>query len=186
MESYLPISYLNDFIFCPRSIYFHQLYGSMERGLYEQAPQLQGKAAHATIDAGTYTTSARVLVGVEVYSHTYRLAGKIDQFFLDTGELRERKRRIKHIYDGYIFQLYAQYAALTDMGHAVRSLSLYDLEQNKKHPVALPADDAAMWQRFENLVAAIQAYNPATTVIAVSEQKCRNCIYHNLCDITPC
>ncbi|MBD3843295.1 MAG: type V CRISPR-associated protein Cas4 [Campylobacterales bacterium] len=108
MEPYIPISFLNDFIFCPRSIYFHQLYGRSDESLYHSTDQSEGKAAHATVDAKTYTTAKKVLQTIEIYSQTYGLGGKIDTFDTQTGILTERKKKIKVIYDGYIYQLYAQ------------------------------------------------------------------------------
>jgi CRISPR-associated exonuclease Cas4 len=56
MEAYLKITYLNDFIFCPLSIYFHELYGSLSERLYYDDAQLDGKAAHAAVDEGRYST----------------------------------------------------------------------------------------------------------------------------------
>ena len=50
MELYLKISNLNDFIFCPLSIYYHQLYGELEERMYYGQAQLDGKAAHSSID----------------------------------------------------------------------------------------------------------------------------------------
>lgn len=44
MESYLLITYLNDFIFCPLSIYFHQLYGGLSERLYYDDVQMNGRA----------------------------------------------------------------------------------------------------------------------------------------------
>jgi CRISPR-associated exonuclease Cas4 len=122
MEAYIPISFLNDFIFCPRSIYFHQLYGNFNQLLYQQKPQVAGKAAHASIDEQTYSTSKNVLQGTEIYCERYKLCGKIDLFDADSGKLSERKREIKTIYDGYVFQVYAQYHALTEMGYKVKSI----------------------------------------------------------------
>lgn len=49
-ENFYPISYLNDFIFCPLSIYYHQLYGSLSKRLYYGAAQLDGKAVHEAVD----------------------------------------------------------------------------------------------------------------------------------------
>ena len=54
-ENYYPISYLNDFIFCPLSIYFHQLYGNMSERLYQNEDQMGGKAVHETIDTHRYS-----------------------------------------------------------------------------------------------------------------------------------
>ncbi len=50
MELYLKITYLNDFIFCPLSIYYHQLYGELTDRLYYSDVQLDVKAAHAAVD----------------------------------------------------------------------------------------------------------------------------------------
>jgi CRISPR/Cas system-associated exonuclease Cas4 (RecB family) len=50
MEPYIPISMLNDFIFCPRSIYFHQVHGGMEQDMYHTEVQIEGKAAHQSIE----------------------------------------------------------------------------------------------------------------------------------------
>lgn len=57
MENYLQISFINDFIFCPRSIYFHQLYGKSDTSFTIQQYNKDGKNAHKTIDNKTYTTS---------------------------------------------------------------------------------------------------------------------------------
>ena len=46
---------LNDFIFCPASIYFHNLYGETERFLYQSESQINGTAAHSAIDQHTYS-----------------------------------------------------------------------------------------------------------------------------------
>jgi len=45
MEDYLQIANLNDFIFCPRSIYFHNLFGSTSTRLYHRAAQMEGNAS---------------------------------------------------------------------------------------------------------------------------------------------
>jgi hypothetical protein len=45
MDDYIIISNLNDFIFCPASIYFHNLYGSMDTFLYQGASQINGTDA---------------------------------------------------------------------------------------------------------------------------------------------
>lgn len=80
MESYIPIAYLNDIIFCPRSIYFHQLYRGRSDMVYKQKPQLKGTAALDTIDKKRYQTRARVLQALDVYSDRFGLCGKIDVF----------------------------------------------------------------------------------------------------------
>jgi CRISPR-associated protein Cas4 len=50
MYDYIAISTLNDFIFCPYSIYLHNVYITCEEELFHAVPQTRGKAAHETID----------------------------------------------------------------------------------------------------------------------------------------
>ncbi len=49
-EDYISISTLNDFIFCPYSIYLHNVYMESDEGLYHATPQTRGRNAHETID----------------------------------------------------------------------------------------------------------------------------------------
>lgn len=90
MELYLKITYLNDFIFCPLSIYYHQLYGDLAERLYYNDAQLDGKAAHEAIDNQHYSTHKNILQGIDVYSDEYKLCGKIDIFDTEKGLLQKR------------------------------------------------------------------------------------------------
>ena len=181
MEPYLPISYLNDFIFCPRSIYFHQLYGRVNQRVYHTPAQTQGKAAHKAIDTQRYTTSKAVLQGMEVYSEKYRLGGKIDTYDSKKQLLVERKKKIKVLYDGYYYQLYAQYHCLTEMGYKVKKLKFYSMDDNKSYPVKKPEDDPHRQQAFEKLIKRMRAFN-LDAPFKANANKCKHCIYSNLCD----
>ena len=186
MENLISISYLNDFIFCPRSIYFHQLYVGESEYLFHSSFQSEGKAAHKNIDEQTYSTQKNILQGAEVVSNTYGLIGKIDLFFIDKALLRERKKHISVIYDGYILQLYAQYFALTEMGYIVKKIELYSNDTNKIFHVKLPKDDINMKQKFENTLMGIRNFSLSKNIKTPSENKCARCIYSGLCDITLC
>ena len=122
-EELIPITYLNDFIFCPASIYFHNLEGDAEKMTYQSPDQLNGSAAHRLVDQASYASN-QLLQGISVYSEQYSLYGKIDSFDIVTGVLRERKKKIKAIYDGQIFQVYAQCFSLREMGYEVKKLVL--------------------------------------------------------------
>ena len=186
MESYLPISYLNDFIFCPRSIYFHQLYSTYHKTTYQRVPQVAGSAAHEAIDTQQYSTRKDILMGLEIYSDRYRLCGKIDILDRATKQLRERKREIKRIYDGYIFQVYAQYHALIEMGYQVESIVLYDITHNKSYPVPLPEQYPEMQKKFEQLLEELNNYDLNANNFTPLLSKCQNCIYSALCDKSLC
>ena len=181
MESYVSISFLNDFIFCPRSIYFHQIYGRQEQISYQDIPQIAGKVAHQTIDSKSYSTRKNILQGIPVYSSKYQIHGKIDIFDNDTGVLTERKKHIKVIYDGYVMQIYAQYHCLKEMGYQINHLKLYSMDTNKSYAIPLPQDDLIMQNKFEKLIEEINAYN-LHQPFQVNPKKCARCIYNNLCD----
>ena len=100
-EQPLAISQLNDFIFCPASIFFHSL-ETEENIMVQDSFQLNGTNAHQHSDSATYSTEKSVLQGVSVYCEKYNLIGKIDVFDEKTGVLTERKKKIKTVYDGYI------------------------------------------------------------------------------------
>ncbi len=185
MESYIQISFLNDFIFCPRSIYFHQLHGRQSTYCYQDTPQIEGKAAHKAIDEKRYSTKKTVLQDFEIYSDKYKLCGKIDIFDCESGILTERKKKIKTIYDGYVFQLYAQYFGLTEAGYDVRFLRLYSSDDNKVFKILLPCDDAIMFEKFEQLIEQINHYD-LENFQQINQKKCENCIYEPLCDQSLC
>lgn len=170
------ISQLNDFIFCPASIYFHGLYGGRDNLTFQKSPQLNGTQAHTAVDSGAYSSRKNILQGISVYSEKYRLVGKIDILDTATHTLTERKKKIKVIYDGYIFQTYAQYFALTEMGYTVNKLRLYSMDDNKIYNVPLPKDNPAMYAKFEELVKTMRTFD-LTAFKQANTAKCQNCIY---------
>ncbi len=181
MELYLKISNLNDFIFCPLSIYYHQLYGELSERMYYGQAQLDGKAAHSAVDEKRYSTHKNILQSLDVYSDEYKLSGKIDIFDIEKGLLTERKKHIETIYDGYVFQLYAQCICLREMGYKVRQLRFYSSDDNKIYPVKLPEEDCEMFENFKATNEAMQTFD-VSSYQPKSEDKCRNCIYNDFCD----
>ena len=182
-EQPIIISNLNDFIFCPVSIYFHSLDEDEENLLGQDSYQLNGTAAHEKSDTATYSTKKSMLQGIAVYSEKYNIVGKIDTFDSEKGILTERKKKIKTIYDGYVFQLYAQYFALSDMGYLIKEIRLYSMDDNKVYKVSKPEDDAKMLQKFENLLSEMNSFT-FNNFKQNNETKCNNCIYEPLCSFS--
>ena len=180
MESYLPISFLNDFIFCPRSIYYHQLYSPYQSALYHREAQVRGKAKHESIEKGTYSTAKRYLLNYDVYSLKYKLCGKIDIYDQLEKKVIERKTRIKKIYEGYLLQLYAHYVCLVEMGYSVSALFLHSLEDNKRYPISLPGSSEL--SRLEGLIRQIRSFDLEAS-FSQNQMKCKQCIYSPLCDV---
>lgn len=52
-DDYISISTLNDFIFCPYSIYLHNVYMDTDVSLYHAIPQTRGRIAHESVDNKT-------------------------------------------------------------------------------------------------------------------------------------
>lgn len=181
MDDVILITELNDFIFCPVSIYFHKLYGNAEKMVYQSTDQIDGTAAHEAIDESRYSSSKDILTGMDVYCEEYRLSGKIDIFDKKKGLLRERKKRIKQIFPGYVYQLYAQCLALREMGYSVRRLELYSLDDQKTYPILLPEEDEPTFKEFDNTVKAMRAFR-MEAYSQTNIEKCRHCIYEPACD----
>ncbi|MDT8391543.1 MAG: type V CRISPR-associated protein Cas4 [Lentisphaeria bacterium] len=181
MEPYLCITQLNDFVFCPRSIYFHNIYQqNYGTETYHKTWQKRGQAAHRAVDEGAYSSRKDILQGLPVYSTRYNLGGKIDTLDLRTGELVERKYSVTKIYDGFRYQVYAQYFALTEMGYDVCSAKIYSKKSNKSYPIPLPGHEEK--QEFEELLERIKGFTLDAPFFQ-NPRKCMHCIYNMMCDI---
>ena len=178
MNNYIQISKLNDFIFCPYSVYLHSVYKDFNQKIYHSRFQTRGKICHQPIDRGKYTTSKYILQGINVYSEKYNLVGKIDIFDTKKGLLIERKYKIKKIYDGYKIQLYAQMFCLSEMGYKVKGLRLHSLSDNKRYEVPMPGKNEI--NKFEKLINEITKYQ-VEQGYKKNLNKCDNCIYKPLC-----
>ncbi len=180
-EDILIISNLNDFVFCPASIYFHKLYGSMDKMMYQGEKQLNGTAAHKSVDTSNYSSSKHILTGLEVYSEKYNIVGKIDMLDTEKNILIERKNHVSKIYDGYVFQVYAQYFALTEMGYIVKKIRIHSMDDNKNYEIELPEQSLSMLHKFEKLVDNMRKFN-LEDFVQTNGEKCANCIYEPICD----
>ena len=78
MDDIIIISNLNDFIFCPVSIYFHNLYGNRDVLTYKKEVQLNGTSVHNNVDNGEYSTRKDIVSGISAYSEKYNIICKID------------------------------------------------------------------------------------------------------------
>ena len=181
MDDVIIISNLNDFIFCPASIYFHKLYGSEDNLMYQSSYQINGSKAHEAVDNNSYSTRKNIITSLEVYSDKYRLYGKIDIYDADKKILTERKKHVTRIYDGYVFQLYAQYYAMLEMGYEIKGLEIRSLDDNRRYIVKLPDEDKLMKNKFECLVNTMRTFD-LEAFEQTNIEKCRKCIYEDACD----
>lgn len=177
MESYVQISKINDFLYCPLSLYLHTVYENFDQRGYHEEAQTAGKIAHENIEQGTYSSAKRFLQGIEVYSEKYDIAGKIDIYDSKEKALIERKNKIQWIYDGYKFQLYAQYFCMREMGYEIEKLYLHSLSDNKRYSVEIP--DTSETAAFEKILNDINNFGPKD-IKNHQCPRCRNHIYSPL------
>lgn len=180
-ESLIRISEINDFIFCPVSIYFHKLMADLDSIYYHTEKQIEGKKVHNAVDRQTYSTSKDVITSLDVFSSDYGLVGKIDIFNNKTGELIERKKHISKIYDGYVFQLYAQYYSMLEMGYDVKSLWIISYDDNKKYRIPLPYENEEYLLKFNKTIDEMRNFR-IENFQQINSDKCKNCVYENICD----
>jgi len=177
MESYIQISKINDFTYCPASLYLHGIYEGFSQKTYHAKPQTVGTLHHEAVEEKTYATAKRFVIGLEVYSEKYNTMGKIDLYDRETGTLIERKTKIKKIYDGYRYQLYAQYFCMTEMGYPVKKLIARSLEDNKNYEIPVPGEKET--KEFENVLVEMRSFDPKT-LLSHRCSKCEMSIYSPL------
>ncbi len=149
MTDAIPISWLNDYIFDPKSIYFHNILADFDIINYHQKPQILGNIAHESLDKQTYTNSKQYLIDKSIYSEEFNLVGKIDIFDIQTKTLIERKKKIHKLYQGQIYQLWAQYYCMLEMGYEINHLKIYSISDNKNYLINIPTiEDKLIFSEF--------------------------------------
>ncbi len=187
MHSYIKLSTLNDFIFCPKSIYYHKLYDNYNPNLYHEKAQKEWKIAHESIDNKRYSSKKNIIQSLDVYSEFYWILWKIDIFDITKWNLIERKNKIKLdknsnpiIYLWYKYQLWWQMYCLEELGYHVSNLWIHSLKDNKKYKIYKPST-----KEFFNFYQLLKEYNNFNLFQKNWKQnikKCRKCIYRELCD----
>lgn len=182
MTDYISLSVLNDFVFCPYSIYLHNVYAESDDDLYKASPQVKGTIAHQGVDCKSGSTKSSDIMSIAVYCDELGISGKIDVFKQDRHLLIERKRNISRIYRGQIYQLWGQYFCMKEMGYKVDKLAFYEISTNRMINVALPNELGK--QELVGFIRAFKSYDPMTSPLTINQNKCLHCIYCNICDKT--
>lgn len=169
MDSAITISAINDFMFCPKSLYLHSVYSSFDTSIYHDTPQTVGSIAHENIEDQTYTTSKHILQGLSVYSARLGIKGKIDVYDAKNKDLIERKYHVKQVYTGYKYQLYAQMYCLEEAGFSVKRLFLHSLSDNKRYEIPLPGKVGK--KEFEDVIAKMKSFD----AVSIRNHTCSHC-----------
>lgn len=181
--TYIPISTLNDFYFCPYSIYLHGIYDQVDESLYHAAPQVRGSISHEAIDNKKSSTRKNIILAMPIFSEELGIIGKIDSYCVSEGHLIERKYQLKNIYRGHLYQIWAQFVCLREMGYDVKKLSFYEISTRKTIPVDIPALEDI--NELKQVINRYLLFNPEEE-IKVNKNKCSHCIYCPMCDKTDC
>ncbi len=150
--------------------------------MYHATPQTQGRIAHETVDKKTASNRADDIISLPVYSEEYGLMGKIDIYKRKEKTLIERKYQLRQIYQGQIYQLWAQMLCLKEMGYEVESLAFYETSRNKMIPINMPSERDI--NTFKNFLACFRTFDPGSSIFSINHNKCQHCVYCNLCDKT--
>jgi CRISPR-associated protein Cas4 len=169
MDSAIPISAINDFLYCPRSLYLHSIYSTFQTNTFHDTPQVLGGIAHENIEKGKYTTSAHILQGLSVYSLRLGIKGKIDLYDSQKNWLIERKYRVKQIYLGFKYQLYAQIYCLEEAEMPVKQLFIQSLSDNRRYEIPLPSSDEE--KDFEKTIEKMKSFTP----LELQNHACSHC-----------
>lgn len=169
MDLAITISTINDFTYCPKSLYLHSVYRSFDTSIYHDTPQIVGSITHENIEDQSYTTSKHILQGLSVYSNRLGIKGKIDVYDAKNKYLIERKFRVKQVYTGFKYQLYAQMYCLEEAGFKVKKLFLHSLSDNKRYEIPLPTKLEK--KEFENVVTSMKSFN----AVSLQKHSCNHC-----------
>lgn len=180
-EDYILLSTLNDFIFCPYSIYLHNIYMETDEGIYHAKPQTQGRIAHDAVDNKRSSTRKDDLMSLPVICESLGIMGKIDIYKGLERHLIERKYQLKQIYQGQYYQLWGEYFCMKEMGYAVDKLSFYEISTKTTIPIQIPGQPE--WEELHSFVEKFKQFDPASP-IETNPNKCSHCIYCPLCEKT--
>jgi len=169
MDTAICISHINDFLFCPKSLYLHSIYNPFSTSVYHDTPQVKGSITHENIENSKYTTAKHVLQGLSVYSVRLGLKGKIDIYNAKNKYLIERKYKVSKLYKGYVYQLYAQMHCLKEAGFPISKMFVHSLSDNKRYEVSLPTQKEQL--EFEALIEQMRTFDSK----ALQNHTCSRC-----------
>lgn len=179
MDNLIQISKINDFVFCPYSLFVHSVYEGFLQNVYHDLPQTRGKIAHESIEKSKYSDLKRYLQNISVYSEKFGLVGKIDIYDQKEKALIERKYKINKIYDGHIYQLWGELFAMREADYLVKKLYIHSLSDNKRYAVDLPDEKGE--KKFTELLLEMRGFDVSKCKFKPNKKKCDNCIYRELC-----
>lgn len=149
--------------------------------IFHATPQTIGRIAHESVDKKSSSSLKNEIQSLPISSDELCVMGKIDIYRQNEKILIERKNNLKQIYRGQLYQIWAQYYCMIEMGYEVKKLAFYEISTNKMIPVDLPSETEK--KELVSFIDEYKKYDPASS-FHINENKCRHCVYCNLCDKT--
>ena len=139
---------------------------------------MRGNLNHEKIEKGEYSSRKRYIQALEVYSEIFGVMGKIDIYDTETCTLIERKTRMKKIFPGHKYQLYAQMFGMMESGFEVKALKIHSLEDNIRYDIAIPT--VAEVEEFSRTLDEMRNYDWSALESEISKVKTEQSIYKDL------
>lgn len=149
--------------------------------IFHAIPQTSGRIVHKAVDNKSSSSLKNEIQSLPISSDELGVMGKIDIYRQSEKLLVERKNNLKQIYRGQIYQIWAQYFCMIEMGYEVEKLAFYEISTNKMIPVDLPTETDK--EELISFINRFKTYDPDSS-FQINENKCRHCVYCNLCDKT--
>ena len=183
----LPLSYVAEYTYCPRSCYW-KLVGEAPKGA-EYEFIADGTAAHQSVDSGyTYTKSAKkVESSVKVFSERLGIIGKTDfiEFHKDKRiipvELKRGKKRKNHMHE---VQLALMCLCLREMfpDALINEGAIFFTEDRQK--ITVPFTDELL-QKTEKIAKTVVEKAKRGLIPSdfptMKDERCKGCCFWDLC-----
>jgi CRISPR-associated exonuclease Cas4 len=185
-DSYIPLSALNDFLFCPRRAGLKFIEGL--RG--ENEHTVIGNLAHEHVDFPGYEQRAgwKLLRALPLYSDKFGLSGKADLIEVEaTTEVSitgarpvEYKKGPKRRFDNDEVQLCAQALCLEEMFDlTVRAGAIFYAQSQLR--LEIPFDNALRQLTAETIYAVRSLIASQQIPVAELKPQCEGCSLHEIC-----
>jgi CRISPR-associated exonuclease Cas4 len=180
-ESFLPLSALNDLLFCPRRCALHRIEGLWVENVYTVEGSQAHRRAHGAGPEEEEGVVGRVVRGFRLRSERLRLVGVADvvEFGPEPYPV-EYKRGRRRRWDNDDAQLCAQALCLEEMlGVEIPRGAIYHVRSRRRREVVF---DQALRRTTEDAVARLHALvQSGKTPPPVLHPKCKACSLHEVC-----
>jgi CRISPR-associated exonuclease Cas4 len=180
-EDLLPLSALNDLLFCPRRCALHRIEGVWVENAYTAEGTIAHKRVHTDPSASEEGATCRVVRGLWLRSNRLRLVGVADLVeFRPEPYPVEYKRGKRRRWDNDDVQLCAQALCLEEMmAVAIPRGAIFHVRSKRRREVEF---NLGLRQATEEAVARLHALIQSAQVPPpVLHPKCKACSLHEVC-----